>query len=120
MARPCPLPLADEWEDPDSYIDALLAFASSSVRFMNLCGGVHILDFLTREPDLYTTLLPEDWREFFDGHDVHDVLYLLLHENIETLREREPGGDGSESSRTWNGGTFPPAASWNISIIYVD
>lgn len=108
MARNCPLPLGEEWEDPDSYIDALLSFATSSVLFMNLCGGVHILDFLTREPDLYTTLLPEDWRAFFEHHDIHDILRLLLREDIEPLRQAETNGEANESGRTWNGGAFPP------------
>ncbi|KAJ5280363.1 hypothetical protein N7478_005735 [Penicillium angulare] len=98
-----PLPLAEEWEDTETYIKALLPFATSNVLFINLCGGVHILDFLTREPDLYATLLSENWRVFFDNHDVQDVIRLLLHEDIGPLRE--PG----EPNRTWNGGAFPPS-----------
>ncbi|KAJ5536430.1 hypothetical protein N7513_009616 [Penicillium frequentans] len=103
MARNRPLPLADEWEDPDSFIEALLSFATSNELFINLCGGVHILDFLTREPDLYTTLLPEDWIAFFEQHDTQDIIRLLLREDIGPLRE-----DG-DVDRTWNGGAFPPA-----------
>ncbi|KAJ5104605.1 hypothetical protein NUU61_001952 [Penicillium alfredii] len=104
MARTRPLPLSDEWADPSAYVDALLSFATSSVLFMNLCGGVHILDFLTREPDLYTTLLPEDWRLFFEQHGIHDILHLLLREDIGPLRET----DNTDNGRTWNGGAFPP------------
>ncbi|KAJ5745361.1 hypothetical protein N7520_010543 [Penicillium odoratum] len=103
MARNRPLPLADEWDDPDSYIEALLSFATSNKLFINLCGGVHILDFLTREPDLYTALLPEDWIAFFNQHDTQDIIRLLLREDIAPLRE--PG----DATRTWNGGAFPPA-----------
>ncbi|KAJ5723590.1 hypothetical protein N7488_001625 [Penicillium malachiteum] len=103
MARERPLPLADEWDNPDTYIDALLSFSTSHTLFINLCGGVHILDFLTREPDLYTTILPENWVAFFEHHDIHDIIHLLLREDIEPLRE--PG----EPNRTWNGGAFPPA-----------
>ncbi|KAJ5377044.1 hypothetical protein N7509_013930 [Penicillium cosmopolitanum] len=106
MATPRPLPLAEEWKDPDSYVDELLDFATSSILFMNLCGGVHILDFLTRKPDLYSTLLPPDWREFFEHHDVHEVLHLLLHENIEALRA--PQDDENDDGQTWNGGARPP------------
>ncbi|KAJ5176887.1 uncharacterized protein N7482_002764 [Penicillium canariense] len=108
MARNRPLPLADEWETPDTYIQALLRFATTNVLFMNLCGGVHILDFLTREPDLYTTLLPEDWRAFFEHHDIHDILRLLLREDIEQLRSGAADGDTNEGVRMWNGGAFPP------------
>ena len=85
------------------YIQSLLSFATTNVLFINLCGGVHILDFLNREPDLYTTLLPQTWREFFDQHDTQDIIRLLLREDIEPLRQ--PG----EPNRTWNGGAFPPA-----------
>lgn len=118
MARDRPLPLSDEWEGPDSYVQALLSFATSSVLFMNLCGGVHILDFLTRDPDLYSTLLPEDWRGFFDQHDIHDILRLLLREDIGPLREIVANGDSHDKDCTWNGGAFPPQSLldyiWNV------
>ena len=105
MAPRSPLPLSDEWKDPDEYVQALLSFATESVMFINLCGGVHILDFLTREPDLYGTLLPEDWRAFFDQHDIHSILRLLLREDIGPLCE-----SAETNNRTWNGGAFPPAS----------
>jgi hypothetical protein len=73
---------------------------------MNLCGGVHMVDFLTREPDIYTQILPKDWISFFEQHDIQDIIHLLLREDIEHLRTGEPAVD--QSSRTWNGGAFPP------------
>ncbi|KAL4985087.1 methyltransferase domain-containing protein [Aspergillus falconensis] len=79
------LPLPEGWTDPDAYVDALLSFATSSDLFRHLCGGVHMLDFLTREPDLYTTLLPEDWRQFFEHHNIADIIDLLLRDNIEPM-----------------------------------
>ncbi|EXJ76451.1 uncharacterized protein A1O5_00959 [Cladophialophora psammophila CBS 110553] len=72
------LPLDPAWTSEDGYIQSVLSFATSSDLFRNLCGGVHILDFLTREPDLYTTVLPLEWRDWFDRVDVDDVLDLLL------------------------------------------
>ncbi|KAJ6034466.1 uncharacterized protein N7446_009217 [Penicillium canescens] len=105
MAPRSPLPLSAEWRDPDEYVQALLSFATESVMFINLCGGVHILDFLTREPDLYATLLPEDWRAFFGQHDIHSILQLLLREDISPLCE-----SAETNNRTWNGGAFPPAS----------
>ncbi|CAI7625976.1 unnamed protein product [Penicillium glandicola] len=107
MTNRNPLPLSDEWKDPDEYVQALLSFATESVMFMNLCGGVHILDFLTRDPDLYASLLPEDWRSFFEHHDIHSILHLLLREDIGPLCEPETNA-GSDNGRTWNGGAFPP------------
>src|SRR5438034_6526068 len=86
MTPKSPLPLPDEWEDVDAYVESLLSFATSSDLFRNLCGGIHILDFLTREPDLYKTILPEDWRAFFDHHEIGGILDLLLREDIEPFR----------------------------------
>ncbi|KAJ5581463.1 hypothetical protein N7535_000083 [Penicillium sp. DV-2018c] len=101
-----PLPIFGVWESPDAYIEALLYFSTTSVLFMNLCGGVHMVDFLTREPDLYTNILPKDWRSFFEQHDIQDIIHLLLREDIEQLRgASEPSVD---QSSTWNGGAFPP------------
>lgn len=107
MAFNRPLPISEAWASPDAYIEALLSFSTTSVLFMNLCGGVHMVDFLTREPDLYTTILPEEWRLFFEHHGAQDIIHLLLREDIEHLRDfNESSVD--QSSRTWNGGAFPP------------
>jgi hypothetical protein len=118
MAPATPLPLSDEWKDPDSYIDSLLSFATSTHLFMNLCGGVHVLDFLTREPDLYTTLLPEDWRQFFEAHDIQDILHLLMREDLSQFEsEKKSGAEDTattenvqqqEKTQTWKGGPAPP------------
>ncbi|EEQ89358.1 uncharacterized protein BDCG_04478 [Blastomyces dermatitidis ER-3] len=80
-----PLPLSPCWPDTDTYISSLLTFATTSTIFRNLCGGVHILDFLTRVPDLYTTVLPQDWRDFFAHHDIGVILDLLLRDDITPL-----------------------------------
>ncbi|KAB8234772.1 uncharacterized protein BDW43DRAFT_272893 [Aspergillus alliaceus] len=112
MPRPNTLPLAEEWTDPDAYVDALLSFATSSDIFRHLCGGVHILDFLTREPDLYTSLLPEHWRAFFDLHDVQDLLDLFLREDLQKLlnqsREHAAGGGNPDARQEWRGVPLPP------------
>lgn len=112
MIPPRPLPLPSEWEDADSYVNSLLSFATSSDMFRHLCGGVHILDFLTRDPELYTSLIPEEWRSFFEGHEVGDILDLLMREDIEPLRNREfscPSAAGDrEENPHWRGGPVPP------------
>ncbi|KAI1963908.1 hypothetical protein LOZ58_001769 [Ophidiomyces ophidiicola] len=101
-----PLPLTDEWDDADSYVASLLSFATSSVLWSNLCGGIHILDFLTRQPDLYTTVVPPDWRDFFDQHDIGDILDLLLREDITQFRGNSH--DDAEIVHTWRNGPKPP------------
>jgi hypothetical protein len=80
-----PLPFPAPHESADEYISALLAYITSSELLQILCGGVHILDFLTLEPDLYTSLLPEDWRIWFAKAPIHDLLDLLMREDIELL-----------------------------------
>ncbi|KAI9367743.1 methyltransferase domain-containing protein [Aspergillus egyptiacus] len=101
------LPLPDEWTDPDAYVEALLSFATSSDLFRHLCGGVHMLDFLTREPDLYTSLLPEDWRIFFEQHHIGDIIDLLLRDDIEPLFAAYK--QGNVAAQEWRGvSAFPP------------
>ncbi|KAL1959420.1 hypothetical protein VTO42DRAFT_2223 [Malbranchea cinnamomea] len=119
MIPQIPLPLPPEWKDAETYVDSLLSFATSSTLFQLLCGGVHILDFLTREPDLYSTVLPEDWRQFFEKHEIGDILDLLLREDIEPLRlgktqstngplEEDPGAGDTADTKAWRNGPFPP------------
>lgn len=104
------LPLSEEWSDPDTYVDELLSFVTSSDLFRHVCGGVHMLDFLTREPDLYTSLLPESWRTFFDRHDIQDILFLVLREDVHALldRCRNAAAGNGEVEDGWNGGPLPP------------
>ncbi|KKK15797.1 hypothetical protein P175DRAFT_0459287 [Aspergillus ochraceoroseus IBT 24754] len=102
-----PLPVPEEWTNPDAYVEALLSFATSSDLFRHLCGGVHMLDFLTREPDLYTSLLPEHWRVFFDQHDLQDVIDLMLRDDIEPLLTAHKQGNDTET-QGWKGAGLPP------------
>src|SRR5438034_4997580 len=104
MTPKSPLPLPDEWEDVDAYVESLLSFATSSDLFRNLCGGVHILDCLTREPDVYATIIPEDWRAFCLHHEIGDILDLLLREDVEPLRN----GVSTNRTYTWIGGLVVP------------
>ncbi|OAX78241.1 hypothetical protein ACJ72_07452 [Emergomyces africanus] len=117
MRPETPLPLPSCWPDTDTYVSSLLTFATTSTIFRNLCGGVHILDFLTRVPDLYTTVIPQDWREFFTHHDIGAILDLLMREDIELLmqdiarqQEEEPGEDVVGTRVSWRGAAAPPAS----------
>ena len=85
MTVKCPLPLSPDFDNVEVYVESLLALVTSSELFQNLCGGVHILDFLTNEPDLYETLLPEEWRLWFHLHDVRVILDLLMKEDDDVL-----------------------------------
>lgn len=99
MGRLRPLPLSPEFNDPEVYIESLLRFATSSELFQRLCGGVHILDFFTRKPDLYATILPQEWRDWFGLHDVQDILDLLMREN---LTQFQPFVSGDEKASVYD------------------
>ena len=110
------LPLSSEFTDVETYVESLLNFATSSELFQRLCGGVHILDFLTIEPDLYTTLLPEEWRTWFHYHDISDILDFLMREDLSQIEHpRSAVRELSETSRThgdaqWRGHLIPPSS----------
>ena len=74
------LPLDSQWPDEDTYVESLLRFATDNDTFRTLCGGIHILDFLTREPDLYSAVLPDEWRKWAEPVQMDDFLDLLLRE----------------------------------------
>lgn len=89
------LPLHPEWTSDDEYVESLLTFATTSDLFRNLCGGVHVLDFLTREPDLYATVLPVEWRDWFDQVSVEEILEFLLRQDLTELASPETAQEDS-------------------------
>lgn len=109
------LPLNPYWSSTDEYVDSLLAFVTTSDLLRNLCGGVHILDFLTRKPDLYSWVLPEEWRSWFDLITVDDLHDLLMREDLDQFKS-ESSHEGSEKSAQWRGHRHPPASL----IAYID
>lgn len=84
-----PLPLPPQFTTADAYISSLLIFSRNSL-FQTLCGGVHILDFFTRDTsdtsdtssphpqDLYHTILPAEWISYFSTRPLNDILELIL------------------------------------------
>ena len=101
------LPIDPTFESVEQYVGSLLAFVTSNQLFQHLCGGVHILDFLTKEPDLYSTILPQAWRAWFQLHDMKSILDLLMHEDqsrLQLLRISE----AASPSASWRGGPVPP------------
>ncbi|KAJ4341490.1 hypothetical protein N0V95_007219 [Ascochyta clinopodiicola] len=94
-----PLPLPAEFGNVDEYVESLLKFSTSSWLLQTLCGGVHVLDFYTRTPDLYSAILPESWRAWFKTRDIMDVLDLLMREDLSQF-------DHGKSD--WRDGQSPP------------
>ncbi len=90
MAPSTPLPFPDDFKTADSYVDSLLNFSAASTIFQTLCGGVHILDFFTREPSLYHTVIPEEWRSWLMARESLDLLDLLMRDDLDLPRQDDP------------------------------
>ncbi|CBY01543.1 predicted protein [Plenodomus lingam JN3] len=104
MGPDTPLPLPAEFSDCDEYVESLLKFTTSSWLLQTLCGGVHILDFYTREPDLYSTILPQSWRDWFKTRDIMDIIDLLMREDLGQFDDQIEG-----NPKVWRVGPIPPA-----------
>ncbi|KAF2272626.1 uncharacterized protein EI97DRAFT_201480 [Westerdykella ornata] len=104
MGPDTPLPLPPDFTSVDDYVDSLLKFSTTSWLLQTLCGGVHVLDFYTRSPNLYTTLLPESWRVWFKNQDIMDILDLLMREDLSQFDRVDDEGDPP----SFRGGPAPP------------
>ncbi|EME43620.1 hypothetical protein DOTSEDRAFT_54387 [Dothistroma septosporum NZE10] len=98
-----PLPHTDVFSSTEEYVGSLLDFVGTNDVLRNLCGGVHILDFFTSAPSLYSRILPEDWRDFFTSHDVMDILDLLMREDLNIFSMAE-----DHQPASWKDGPPPP------------
>ena len=106
------LPHGTTLSEPE-YVDSLLTFITSSDIFQDICGGIHILDFLTREPDLYSAVVPQAWREWFHFHEVSVILDLFLREDVSVIEGLislldDPLEVKCNSLPTWRGSSCPP------------
>ena len=112
MLQECPLPLQENTADTD-YVDSLLSFITSSTLFQRLCGGIHILDFLTQEPDLYNAVLPQAWIKWFRLAEITDILNFLLREDITVIEtlialNNDSFRKQNDNLPTWRGLPCPP------------
>ncbi|CAG5160524.1 uncharacterized protein ALTATR162_LOCUS5840 [Alternaria atra] len=103
MGPDTPLPLPSEFTDTEEYVESLLNLTTSSWLLQTLCGGVHILDFYTRSPDLYSHILPQSWRDWFRTQDIMDILDLLMREDLSQFDSA-----GETNDKTWRDGPAPP------------
>jgi hypothetical protein len=94
-----PLPFSEDFTSSEEYVDSLLHLVGTHDLLRTLCGGVHILDFFTSTPRLYPRILPQEWRDFFDQHDVMDILDLLMRDDVCQF--------GSDVA-SWRNGPLPP------------
>lgn len=108
-----PLPLPPEFTDVDTYVDSLLHFGTSCTLLRTLCGGIHINDFFNRDPDLYTQVLPQEWREYFKSVEIFELLDLLMREDLETFQTQrsERESESKENDEIGNGARYEPPQS---------
>jgi hypothetical protein len=85
-----PLPFSDDFQDADAYVSSLLDYCAASTIFQTLCGGVHILDFFTREPSLYHSVIPQEWRSWLLARESMDLLDLLMRDDLSLPRNDSP------------------------------
>jgi hypothetical protein len=90
-----------EFESADAYVSSLLHFVGGDDLLRTFCGGVHILDFFTSDPDLYSQVLPQEWRDFFAEHEIMDLLDLFMREDLELFSD-------PDAATSWRGGNTPP------------
>lgn len=81
-----PLPFDSSFQDVDAYIESLLSYSQDAL-IKALCGGVHVLDFFIKDPptDLYSRVVPEEWRGYFTGLEVQEILDLFLRKDVESI-----------------------------------
>lgn len=103
MGPDTPLPLPTEFDNTEDFVESVLHFTTSSWLLQTLCGGVHILDFYTRSPDLYSLILPQSWRDWFKIRDIMDILDLLMREDLAQFDHK-----GEEDNSNWRNGPAPP------------
>lgn len=93
-----PLPYNEAFKSTEAYVGSLLDLVGGHDLLRVLCGGVHILDFFTSDPDLYSQVIPQEWRVFFAQHEIMDILDLFMREDLEIMPAK-PG---------WRNGPSPP------------
>lgn len=108
------LPLHPGFPNSEAYVKSLLEFATSNELFQRLCGGVHILDFFTKEPDLYSSILPDEWRNWFFLHKISDILDILMREDLDRFQETKSLQSSLDQFKgvdfKWRGHPSPPAS----------
>ncbi|KAI1178445.1 methyltransferase domain-containing protein [Nemania sp. FL0916] len=85
-----PLPYPDCWATPEDYVDNLLQFVTTSETFQILCSGVHVLDFFTTEPGLFSSVVPDDWQPWLLQCDPMRLLDVLMRDDLDSLSDPRP------------------------------
>ena len=98
-----PVPFSNEFQNTEEYVNSLLDLVGSNDLLRLLCGGVHVLDFFTSTPDLYSQIIPQEWRDFFSQHDMMSILDLLMRDELPIYCNGE-----AMQCLPWQGDPSPP------------
>lgn len=105
------LPLPADFTSTAEYVDSLLEFSTSSKLLKTLCGGIHVLDFFTLSHDVYESVFPSEWSDWFKSRDIMDILDLLMRQDVSEFRSRDKcNGLNDSSLPEWRGGPGPPSS----------
>ncbi|RWA13456.1 hypothetical protein EKO27_g1653 [Xylaria grammica] len=63
---------------------------TTSDTFQILCGGVHVLDFFTSEPGLFSSVVPNEWQPWLLQCDPMRLLDILMREDVDSLPDPRP------------------------------
>ncbi|KAH8882778.1 hypothetical protein GQ53DRAFT_831198 [Thozetella sp. PMI_491] len=77
------LPYSSEYQSAEDYVADLLQFVTDSNIYQLLCGGVHVLDFFTTEPGLFSVSLPEEWQPFLLQMESMALLDFLMRDDMD-------------------------------------
>ncbi|KAH8649614.1 methyltransferase domain-containing protein [Tricladium varicosporioides] len=83
------LPYPVAFSSEEEYVSSLLRFSSENKLFQTLVGGVHILDFFTRDPSLFSTVIPPEWQEWLLKADSMRILDLCMRDDLNSAGERD-------------------------------
>ncbi|KAH8847622.1 hypothetical protein MCOR27_004452 [Pyricularia oryzae] len=79
------LPISDDFESEEDYVEKLLQFVTTTDIFQILCGGVHILDFFASEPGVFYAAIPEEWQKFLLEAEPWALLDFLMRDDLDTI-----------------------------------
>ncbi len=89
-----PLPYSEEFSSAEGYVESLLHFSANSDLLHFFCGGVHILDFFTTEPGLFSSGVPQEWQNFLLECEPMALLDLLMRDDLDSYSS-QAGQDGA-------------------------
>lgn len=122
MAPSIPLPYSlNDFRNTNEYVESLLNFCSTSVPFQTLCGGVHILDFYTRDQSAFRSVIPLEWQDWLLSRDsTTELLDFLMRRDLDnSVVEDEEEIDGEKKVKNKAAAANAPAYPPDTLVDYI-